>query len=477
MPPAPSAPVATAPVGATPVIQNGQAVGYTPDNAKPIINNNGQQVGFSNNPPPSDTVLSNANIIENTIPSLNNKASTLTPDEPTTLATPTDTTSTPTSSSTDYGALYKGAYDSLPDISDDPSYKADVDLINSLKATSDANTNASINSIQKNYLDLTGTLQQSQQASTDKEENALLLGGSARYAPISTGGILDLKTRGDIQQLSTLQDQENQKIAAVKTAQSNQDYQTMSKEMSELDTLRTQKQTLAKSIADSMLKTNQTTQKSVTQNAQDNAIATLVKGGTTDPSDILDALTKAGYTTATAKDVTTTLEGIQKATGAKTPSQLSGTIGSFYSLKAAGELPDSISSLPDNQQLFAFLKQEHAAVTTPKAAAAAKGAAPTKPVISGTLTYTPQDYADDSKALETSRGADGYVDPAVYLKLYNAWAGPNGAGGKLTDFLKTFPVKDYINPANTTLPTYLRPTTTKKATTASTASSADPFAT
>ncbi len=88
----------------------------------------------------------------------------------------------------------------------------------------------------------------------------------------------------------------------------------------------------------------------------------------------------------------------------------------------------------------------------------------TKKTVSGTLTYTAQDQAEDSKALESSRGTDGYVDPTIYQNLYKAWI---DNGGVLKDFLTKYPPKNYVNPANTWLPTYLMPTTTttKKTTT------------
>ena len=73
---------------------------------------------------------------------------------------------------------------------------------------------------------------------------------------------------------------------------------------------------------------------------------------------------------------------------------------------------------------------------------------------SGGFTYTKQDQSEDSQALEKSRGADGYVDPTIYQKLYTAWV---NAGGLLKDFLTKFPPKNYVNPANTWLPSYLMP--------------------
>lgn len=76
-------------------------------------------------------------------------------------------------------------------------------------------------------------------------------------------------------------------------------------------------------------------------------------------------------------------------------------------------------------------------------------------VRSGGLTYTRQDYSEDAISLENSRGGDGWVDPAVYLSLYEAWI---ANGGIINDFLTKFPPKNYVNPANNSLPPVLRNT-------------------
>lgn len=69
-----------------------------------------------------------------------------------------------------------------------------------------------------------------------------------------------------------------------------------------------------------------------------------------------------------------------------------------------------------------------------------------KTYVSGNLQYSPTYYQADQKALISSRGTDGWVNPQIYLNLYNAWI---GQGGLKSDFLKVYPVSNYINPANT----------------------------
>ena len=90
----------------------------------------------------------------------------------------------------------------------------------------------------------------------------------------------------------------------------------------------------------------------------------------------------------------------------------------------------------------------------PTESTATPSTASTTEIKSGTLNYTKAMYSEDSQKLNASRGSDNYVDPNVYLSLYNAWI---ANGGVVNDFLTEFPPKLYVNPANTWLPSYLMP--------------------
>jgi len=85
---------------------------------------------------------------------------------------------------------------------------------------------------------------------------------------------------------------------------------------------------------------------------------------------------------------------------------------------------------------------------------ATTGSAAGDTIKSGSLVYTPVDFKADATALNASRGADHYVDPSVYQKLYDAWL---GNGGLPQDFLRAYPPEYYVNPANTWLPKILMP--------------------
>jgi hypothetical protein len=75
---------------------------------------------------------------------------------------------------------------------------------------------------------------------------------------------------------------------------------------------------------------------------------------------------------------------------------------------------------------------------------------------SGTLTLTPDEDKEILNILQTGttntgtkygneRGADGYVDPRVYLNLLDIW---RQNGGQVSDFTGKYPPRDYINPKN-----------------------------
>lgn len=77
---------------------------------------------------------------------------------------------------------------------------------------------------------------------------------------------------------------------------------------------------------------------------------------------------------------------------------------------------------------------------------------------SGGLTLPGSVVAEGEQRLRDSRGKDGYVDPTVYLNMYNTWT---SKGGLTADFVKQYPPETYVNPANTWLPKELMPKSKK----------------
>lgn len=73
---------------------------------------------------------------------------------------------------------------------------------------------------------------------------------------------------------------------------------------------------------------------------------------------------------------------------------------------------------------------------------------------SGGATIPGTAIAEGEQRLLASRGQDGYVDPTVYLNMYNTWV---SKGGLVKDFVATYKPEDYVNPANTWLPKEIMP--------------------
>ncbi len=83
--------------------------------------------------------------------------------------------------------------------------------------------------------------------------------------------------------------------------------------------------------------------------------------------------------------------------------------------------------------------------TTPKTTAAAK------PIVDAGLTISIADIGAGAQKLDSARGPDGYTDPNLYVKMSQLWT---SEGGTIAGFVKQYPPKSYINPANTTVPSW-----------------------
>lgn len=127
-------------------------------------------------------------------------------------------------------------------------------LQNMMKQNLDAQTQASLSAIQQQYAQKEALMVKSQKASSKGLENVLNLGGSSRYAPISSMGLVDAKNRYDLETLTQLHAEEEAAKSRVLQAQREGNFALMEKQMGRLENLRKEKlsfaQKIAKSIAD-----------------------------------------------------------------------------------------------------------------------------------------------------------------------------------------------------------------------------------
>lgn len=258
-------------------------------------------------------------------------------------------------------------------------------MLDTLKSNTDANTSSQISNIQQTF-----AAREAQQALINKSQlaarrGALLMGGmggSFSSAPFAAGSIVASQESVGIQTLANLDAQENTAIQAAKTAQDNRDYQLVDAKIKEAQTVRAQKVALAESLNKSAQAANTKLLESQQQAQKDTSIADLIANGTDNPNQILSTLNtdSSGNSTGagvTAADVTRVLGNIAKQYGLDTTG-LSGNIKNFYALKATNRLPTNITSLPEEQQMPAFLasiaKKTGASTTDPAMGADLSGA-------------------------------------------------------------------------------------------------------
>jgi len=236
----------------------------------------------------SPTVVTDANIRESTIPNTIGKANAytnpntanLTPNLPGQASAGNNTATTGTGGGADtsnmsYEDLYKNILGTSNAQPIDPVVQQELDLIKNANSGQDAVTQASIAAVQNQYNSRYADTVGQQKASTAGIEQSLNLGGSSRYAPVSSSGILSSKERYDLQTLNDLTATENTQIAGLRQAQADKNYKAMSDQLAILDKTRQDKINLAKDIATNMASTNKDTRdKLMTAQADASKLAT-----------------------------------------------------------------------------------------------------------------------------------------------------------------------------------------------------------
>ena len=199
------------------------------------------------------TVISSSTINKNTIPDLNNKAAQLSipgaaqvnGQDP-----KTDPNAMP-SYMDEYNKAFKansGGTDTLS-----PDQQAQMDLIDHIMQTSDNYTKNLIGSIHQTASTNVQALQRQQQYAQAQNETALSLGGSARYAPISSQGIISAQDQGNLIAISQLQNKENSLVLDAQKAQQDGDYKALEQKLALIGDARKEKIALAQKTADSVV--------------------------------------------------------------------------------------------------------------------------------------------------------------------------------------------------------------------------------
>lgn len=315
--------------------------------------NNGQPITSQTSQP---TVLSSANVTENTIPntisSVQNypQSGSITDNTGVTRYADGSFAEAPSGASQNQDGTwsYNGQTYALGPlngaISSNPSTQALYDQLTSMKSTMDAQGVAQIQSIQSTYDQLINKQEQVNAGAEAKLNTLLMKGGS--YNNSSGSGILAAQTSFDLQNVATLQAKEQAAITAAQTAMQNGDYKVMTEQYNIAKQAKTDMQTAAQKIFDNLNTNLKTVQADRYQAAKDNAVATAIQQGISNPQDILSYVQSQGMTNITAKDIAATLSNLSPSgkqittmleTAAKNgaPSDVLQKIGSSTSIEDA----------------------------------------------------------------------------------------------------------------------------------------------
>lgn len=301
----------------------------------------------------SSTVLSNANVIENTIPklttSLNNLSSKGTYVDAQGTQRYSDGSLVPPPSDAvagENGYISGGLNYASPD-SDTSFYdKKQNDLLEQMKASLDATTKAQIDAIQQKF-----AVRRAQQEDINTRqkkgvEQTLLLGGAARYSPLSAEGTVSTQERYGIQELSELDAQEQDLINSAKAAQQSGNFKIMEKQLDLAEKKRVEKVAAAQKLNESIAEENKKQRESLAASAKDVAISSVIASGITDPVSIVKKLKEQGYSDITFDNVADITDRVKKY-----ELDFPGITGELLSAKANGLVPPE-TTLED----FAFVK-------------------------------------------------------------------------------------------------------------------------
>ncbi len=233
------------------------------------------------------------------------------------------------------------------------------------KGLIDASTQNVIRSISDLYNERKQAQQQQNTNATESFRNLGLRTGMSRYTGGAFKGFLSSVENAGLQRLTAIASEESGKIAEAERARTNNEYTLFAKKRDEIATLRKEKADTIEKLRVEAVKENQKIKDNNIRSSRDSAIAGILSQGITDPTEILGYLNfdDKGKRTGdfTVKEVADTLKGLSPDGDLKL---LSGATRDFFVLKGHNQLPEAISSLPEDEQLSAYLSSLKTKSTT-----------------------------------------------------------------------------------------------------------------
>lgn len=194
-------------------------------------------------------------------------------------------TSTPAPDN-DYDAFLKSIFDSNPSTGTTgvaPANDPYMTTLATMRATSDAASKTLIDATMQQFASRKAQLGATQAAQHAGLMQALISSGNARYAPILAGQTMTADETAGVLALSSIDAEQSSAVAQLQKAQADQDFQIMGKALDHLDTLQTQKITVASKLAENAAAATKAlnTAAAKVQSDKNKVMEDAVKGGAT----------------------------------------------------------------------------------------------------------------------------------------------------------------------------------------------------
>lgn len=189
-------------------------------------------------------------------------------------------------------------------------------------------------------------------------------GAPGRFTPERQLAIHADALSGANETIGELNRKEADAVTTARTAFQNNKFQQYNTQVNLLKGIRDSKAKALSDYSSTVAKVIKDVKETTIRASRDSTIAGLVQQGITDPAQLLNYLNfdNSGKQVGdfTAKEIKDSLASL---TGTDKYKDLSGDTKEFYQLKGLNQLPSSVSNLPDDQQLFAYLRQKKTAET------------------------------------------------------------------------------------------------------------------
>jgi len=221
----------------------------------------------------------------------------------------------------------------------------------------DATTSSLLSSIKQEYNDLANEQRDLNKASERSFESFSVRNNIGRYTGERAQGLKNSVISAGIKSLRKIAGDEFAMLMKAENARNEKNFSLFSEYRDDLKKLRSDKTAKLLDLQKEIRKQSEDAAKAKIQASRDGAIGDLIKQGITDANQILNLLNydDSGNLIGdfTAKEIKDTLTKLSPGNDLE---KLSGATRDFYILKGNNGLPNEITSLPEEQQMFAFLR-------------------------------------------------------------------------------------------------------------------------